>query len=66
MFINGMKRRRKKGKTLPFTQFSQLKGSSAVSKKVFLAPRASVWYNNKAEARVPRAPPLDPPLIIIH
>ena len=28
MFINGMKRRRKKGKTLPFTQFSQLKGSS--------------------------------------
>ena len=24
------------------------------------------WYNNKAEARVPQAPPLDPPLIIIH
>ena len=38
----------------------------AVSKKVFLALRASVWYNNKAEARVPQAPPLDPPLIIIH
>ena len=34
----------------------------ARSQKNFFALRASVWFNNKGEARAPRIPPLDPPL----
>ena len=30
-----------------------------VSKRVFAAPGASVWSNNKGRARAPQAPPLD-------
>ena len=34
----------------------------ALSKKFFSALWASFWSKNKGGARVPRAPPLDPPL----
>ena len=37
-------------------------GGGLVSKKNCLALRASVWFKNR-EGVVPRAPPLDPPLM---
>ena len=35
----------------------------AVLKKVFSALRASVWSKSKGGAGLPRAPPLNPPLV---
>ena len=39
-------------------------GGAGLSKKFFSAVRASVWSKNKGGAWAPRAPPLDPPLLI--
>ena len=39
------------------------RGGGAVSKKIFSAPRASVWSKNKGGAR---APPLDLPQQMHH
>ena len=38
------------------------RGGGLVSKKIFLALRASVWFKNRGGV-APRAPPLDPPLM---
>ena len=37
-------------------------GGTAASKNFFSALRASFWSKNKGGARVPRAPPVEPPL----
>ena len=37
-------------------------GGAAASKNFFSALRASFWSKNKGGARVPRAPPVEPPL----
>ena len=38
-------------------------GGSGLKKKIFSALRASVWSKTNGEARVPRVPTLDPPML---